>query len=183
MSRATESVVALARTVTPEQFDRSTPCPEWTVKDLINHLTLWSGVVAVRTANRLPAPGDGSEDEAVDRSATWPDGFIDGARAAARAWDAPGGLDGETAMMGDPRPARFFHDMLLAELVLHGWDLATATGHEFTVDDDVAELARASTAAMAEQGREWGVFGAEVAVPEDAPVLHRALAISGRDPR
>ncbi|WP_092776954.1 TIGR03086 family metal-binding protein [Actinokineospora terrae] len=182
MSRATSGVVALAASVTPDQFDRPTPCPEWTVRDLVNHLTLWSGVVAERVARKLPAPADGSEDEAIDFAAQWPARFVDGATRAAEAWDEPGALEGETSMMSGPRPARFFHDMLLAELVLHGWDLATATGLPFDVDPEVAAVARDSTAAMAEQGREYGVFGPEVPVPADAPALSQALGVSGRDP-
>ncbi|GLW93622.1 TIGR03086 family metal-binding protein [Actinokineospora globicatena] len=182
MSRATDSVVALAAAVTPDQFDRPTPCPEWTVRDLVNHLTLWSGVVAERVARKLPAPTDGSEDESIDFAGQWPARFVDGATRAARAWDEPGALDGETSMMSSPRPATFFHDMLLAELVLHGWDLATATGQPFVVDDDVAARARDSTAAMAEQGREYGVFGPEVPTAPDASPLAQALGISGRDP-
>ncbi|GAA2995599.1 TIGR03086 family metal-binding protein [Actinokineospora diospyrosa] len=182
MARATASVVAVAETVTPEQFDRPTPCPEWTVRDLVNHLTLWSGIVAERVARRLPAPDDGSEDQGADRADQWPGRFVDGAKRAALAWDQPGALEGETSMLGGPQPAKYFHDMLLGELVLHGWDLAAATGQPFDVDPELAAYARDGAAGIAEQAREYQVFGPEVAVPADAPLLDQALAVSGRDP-
>ncbi|MBM7772596.1 uncharacterized protein (TIGR03086 family) [Actinokineospora baliensis] len=183
MARATASVVAVAASVTPDQFDLPTPCPEWTVRDLANHLTLWSGIVAERVARRLPAPEDGSEDQEADFSDQWPARFIDGATRAARAWDQPGALEGETSMMGGPRPAKYFYDMLLGELVLHGWDLAAATGQPFEVDQELAAYARDGAAGIAEQAREYEVFGPEVTVAADAPALEQALAVSGRDPR
>ncbi len=184
MARAAASAVALARTLDPDQLDRPTNCPDWTVRDLANHLTLWSGVVSERSARRLPPPGDGSEAETLDFTAggDWPDVFADRVGRAVAAWDAPGALDGDTVMMGDPRPAVFIHDMLFGELVLHGWDLAAATGLPFQVDEDLAGAALACVEALAEQGREWGVFGPEVVAPPDATTLERALALSGRDP-
>ncbi|WP_157440528.1 TIGR03086 family metal-binding protein [Actinokineospora inagensis] len=182
MTRATEHVVAIARTVTPDQFDLPTPCPEWTVRDLVNHLTLWSGVVAERVTRRLPPPEDGSEDQAADRSDQWPALFVDTATRAARGWDEPDALDGELVMMGDPRPARYFHDMLLGELVLHGWDLAKATGQDLPVDEDVAVRVRDASAGYAEQAREYKVFGPEVQVGSDVSAFDQALAVSGRDP-
>ncbi|WP_018683074.1 TIGR03086 family metal-binding protein [Actinokineospora enzanensis] len=182
ITRATERVAELARAVTRDQFDLPTPCPEWTVQKLANHLTLWSGIVAERTATRTPPPDDGTEDEANDHTTDWPTRFIDTATRAAQAWDAPGGLDGDTVMMGDPTPARNLHDMLLAELVLHGWDLAKATGHPFDIDPDIAETAHQGTLALADQAREYGYFGPEITIPDPASPLDHALATSGRDP-
>jgi uncharacterized protein (TIGR03086 family) len=75
--------------------------------------------------------------------------------------------------------------MIDLELVLHGWDLARATGQPFTCDpaSTAAVLAFTSASAQPEQaaGRE-GPFGPVVDVPEDAPAFDRALGFAGRDP-
>lgn len=70
------------------------------------------------------------------------------------------------------------------ELVLHGWDLAVATGQSFDVDE---ALLRASydfcSQTPDDPAARNGLFGPVVAVPEDAPLLHRTLGYAGRDPR
>jgi uncharacterized protein (TIGR03086 family) len=73
--------------------------------------------------------------------------------------------------------------MVLGEFVVHGWDLARATGHDVTWDDTVLEFALEWLVQTAEQGRAMGVYGAAVPVPENAPVLDRLLGLTGRDPQ
>jgi len=66
--------------------------------------------------------------------------------------------------------------------VLHGWDLATATGQAYAVDDAVTAAALAAVEANAELFRQYKGFAEPVTVASDAPVLDRTLALSGRDP-
>jgi uncharacterized protein (TIGR03086 family) len=69
------------------------------------------------------------------------------------------------------------------ELVIHGWDLARATGQEY--EPDLAALQAAYgflTAAADDPNRGGGLFGPIVPVPADAPLLDRAIGLSGRDP-
>ncbi len=79
-------------------------------------------------------------------------------------------------------PASLIGGMVVGELVVHGWDLARATGQHFDLDDDVAAYTHDETAKNAQQGRDIGVYGPEVAVPATAPTLHRLLGLTGRDP-
>ena len=72
--------------------------------------------------------------------------------------------------------------MMLAELVLHGWDLAVATGQAYTVPDQAAAAALAAVEANAELFRQYKGFAEPVPVADGAPSLDRALALSGRDP-
>ncbi|HKP42368.1 TIGR03086 family metal-binding protein [Mycobacterium sp.] len=71
----------------------------------------------------------------------------------------------------------------LTEVVIHGWDLARATGQTYDVDPGVTEAVLANIAQFAAQGSVEGLFGAAVPVADDAPVLDRIIALSGRDPR
>ncbi len=69
-----------------------------------------------------------------------------------------------------------------AEMVLHGWDLAAATGQSYAVDDAAAAAALAAVEANADLFRQYKGFAEPVAVAAGASVLARALALSGRDP-
>jgi uncharacterized protein (TIGR03086 family) len=79
-------------------------------------------------------------------------------------------------------PADLLGGMVLGEFVLHGWDLARALDVPIAFSDDVLRLLYAEVARSADQGREMGVYGPEIIVPGDAPLLDRVLALSGRDP-
>jgi uncharacterized protein (TIGR03086 family) len=72
--------------------------------------------------------------------------------------------------------------MMLAELVLHGWDLAAATRQSYAVSDRAAAAALAAVEANAEMFRQYQGFAEPVSRPDDAAALDRALALSGRDP-
>jgi uncharacterized protein (TIGR03086 family) len=181
MAQAAEAASAVAAGVSPDQYDRPTPCPGWDVRALANHLTHWTAVISERRA-RKEAPLE-SEDENTDYTGgDWPAFFAARVERAVAAWGEPGAWDGEITLVQDPLPAQMIGTMLFAELVMHGWDLAAATGQSLTVAPEVADAALRAIAGMAEMGREWGAFGPEVVVPADAPDLDKALALSGRDP-
>jgi len=79
-------------------------------------------------------------------------------------------------------PAAMTATMLASDLVIHGWDLARATGQEYRCLDDTAEMTRRFVEDSSEQGRDMGIYGAAVPVGEQAPALDIALGLSGRDP-
>jgi uncharacterized protein (TIGR03086 family) len=70
------------------------------------------------------------------------------------------------------------------EVVVHGWDLAAATGHDYAGETELVQAAyefARSAVAQNPDGSE-GLFGAPVAVPESAPLLDRLIGLTGRDP-
>jgi uncharacterized protein (TIGR03086 family) len=73
--------------------------------------------------------------------------------------------------------------LLIAEFVLHGWDLAEATGQEYRCDDAVAAVVLRTVEAQAELYRQYKGFADAVTVPGDASDIDKALAMSGREPR
>ena len=82
-------------------------------------------------------------------------------------------------------PAEQLGVVALDEVVMHGWDLARATGQQFSCDpaSTAAVLAFTSASARPENlHRREGMFGPVVEVPPDAPALDRALGFAGRDP-
>jgi uncharacterized protein (TIGR03086 family) len=84
--------------------------------------------------------------------------------------------------MGNATPAADVGAMLLMETALHGWDVARATGQEFTVDDRTAEALEDVVDNQAEMFRKYQGFADAVEPPDHATTFERALALSGRDP-
>lgn len=83
-------------------------------------------------------------------------------------------------------PAQVMGVVALDELVVHGWDLARATGQPFTADPASLRESLGFAASMSEPGQEAGregLYGPVVRVPDDAPDLDRLLGFAGRDPR
>ncbi len=101
------------------------------------------------------------------------------------AWRDDAAWEGMTTVGGATMPGGEMGVVALDELVLHGWDLARATGQPFHCDDAsaaaVLEFTRATAQPEHAASRE-GLFGPAVDVPEDAPTLDRALGFAGRDP-
>jgi uncharacterized protein (TIGR03086 family) len=86
---------------------------------------------------------------------------------------------------GIPLPGEVAGLVALDEVVLHGWDLARATGQEFRCDPASAEAVLGFTERSAQPDQaamRTGLFGPVVPVADDAPVFDRALGFAGRDP-
>src|SRR5439155_9699757 len=113
----------------------------------------------------------------------WQERYAQQLASLVEAWAEPAAWTGTSRMVGTDGPAALYGGMVLGEFVLHGWDLARATGQELACDDAIALATYEATAPIAEQGRSMGIYGPEVQIGPDAPPLWRALALSGRDPR
>src|SRR6202046_889782 len=101
---------------------------------------------------------------------------------ALAAWADPAVWDRELDVMGAKTPAADVGALMIAEMVLHGWDLAAATGQDYAVSDRAAEAALGAGAANAELYRQYKGFADPVPTAAGAPILDRVLALSGRDP-
>jgi uncharacterized protein (TIGR03086 family) len=84
--------------------------------------------------------------------------------------------------VGSPTPAADVAALLIAEMVLHGWDAAKASGQEYGCGDEVATVVHEAVQANAELFRQYQGFADPVPVPSSASVFDRALSLSGRDP-
>lgn len=166
---------ALLARIDPQGLGRPTPCPAFDVRALQHHvLTGLAGFAAVLTGRQRHAATVSEVAEQVTSA-------LD-AGVAARTVR----LDG-----ADPLPGTTVLDRLSAEVIVHGWDLARATGQAWDPSPSACEAARATMrrllrppAAPAQGGREPAAgFSAEVGVPDDASTLDRLLAVTGRDPR
>ncbi|MDX3578890.1 MULTISPECIES: TIGR03086 family metal-binding protein [unclassified Streptomyces] len=176
---ARERAEPVLRGIPDEALTGPTPCAEYDVKALVNHV-----FQVVVQFQRLAAKETAEFGEAPDRVGAGPDWR---ARLTAEtdllvaAWSAPGAEEGTTGAMD--MPARLVGSMALLDLTVHVWDLARATGQDYPEADEavVAELAGA-VAVLEPTARRMGVFGEAVAAAEDASPFERLLARTGRDP-
>ena len=99
------------------------------------------------------------------------------------AWSDPQAWERELTVMGSPTPAADVGALLVAEMVLHGWDIARASGQDYTCPGSVVAATAAAVDANAELFRKYQGFAEPVPVPDSAPAFERVLAASGRDPR
>lgn len=173
----------VAAGVTDEQLDDPTPCTGRSVGQLIQH------VVGLSAAFRAAADKDLGEWTDSDPDASgWP-ALEDGWRpvlaerlpALVEAWRSPDAWQGMTRAGGVDLPGDVAGLVALDEVVLHGWDLARATGQEYTCDDITAQTLLGFVGEFDPQGTP-GLFGPAVPHDQDAPVFDRVLARAGRDP-
>ncbi|GAA3391354.1 TIGR03086 family metal-binding protein [Cryptosporangium minutisporangium] len=179
-----QPTVDVVRGLRAEHLAAPTPCSEYDVRALLNHLLFWGPSLVGAARKEAVAPPAPNEQDVDLTDGDWAKALEAHLDELAKAWSEPDAWQGTTRMGGPMKmPASMIGGMALGELVVHGWDLARATGQSPRWDDDVVQAVYEGVAATADQGREMGVYGPEVPVPADAPVLDRLLGLTGRDPR
>ncbi|MFE7276202.1 TIGR03086 family metal-binding protein [Streptomyces sp. NPDC057623] len=180
LGMARERAVPVVRGISDAALRAPTPCAEYDVKDLVNHVfqvvVQFQRLAAKETSDFGETPPD-----QVGGSPRWRERLMDEADRLVSAWSAPGAEEGTTGGMN--MPARLVGSMALLDLTVHVWDLARATGQEYPGVDEavVAELSGAVDE-LAPTARKMGVFGEPVPAAEDASPFERLLARTGRDP-
>jgi uncharacterized protein (TIGR03086 family) len=184
LAAAAAETARLVAGVPPHPMDAATPCDDWDLRTLVNHTILWTSYSAERRAH-----GESVAEDLVSKDFTAEPGFAEDYAAqigrAVTAWSDPAAWERDLGLMGSSTPAADVAAMLIMEVVLHGWDIARATGQQYACPDDVAALVLATTQAQGELFRQYNGFAAIVPPPEgqeDITVLDRALRLSGRDP-
>ena len=169
---------ALIAGVGDDQWDLPTPCPDYNVRTLVNHMVSWVQVFDAGCHGR-PAPGDRDTYQAGDPAGE----FRAAANSLIAGWQEYG-LDRPVRVTGGESPGPMVFNMTVMEYLTHGWDLATATGQPvpYTEEEAADMLARAETT-LPPQYRGAGMpFGDIVPIDEGAPAIDRAVAFLGRRP-
>lgn len=171
--RAQDAFAAVLANVDRAQLGAPTPCSEWTVGDLLEH---------VLTGNEMVARGAGRYQQPPARPEDLAEAHRVGADAAQTAFARPGGLDAVFELPFGQFPARMLIVMRTTDLLAHAWDLAAATGQSTDVDPELATaqlmLARAS---LPPELRGPGkFFGSEQPCPADRPPADQLAAFLGR---
>ncbi|MFK0264653.1 TIGR03086 family metal-binding protein [Streptomyces angustmyceticus] len=176
-------VSRLAARTADEQLDAPTPCESYAVRHLLGHLVGLSAAFQ-HTARKDLGPMTSVPPNASvpDVEPGWRDELDRNLDSMAGAWHDPAAWEGETQAGGVTLPAAIAGRFALNELVLHGWDLARATGQEYAPDATSLGVSYALLAPLAESSDRVPVFGPPVAVAADAPLLDQVVALSGRRP-
>ncbi len=166
--------------VSEEEMDKPTPCTEFDVRSVANHML---GTIEAMRRVGASVPQDpedpwGTSGENI--SEQWREDLGRRLTEFADAWSQPDAWEGDPTDGGMPR--QMVGDMGFVEVMLHGWDLAKGTGQDLDYDDEAAQRALEILEQIGEQGRSGGAFGPQVQVPDDAPPFAKALALAGRDP-
>ncbi len=171
---ALESTGRVVARTGPEHLSLPTPCSEWDVRRLIEHLVEGNDMFA-----RAAMPG--ATRHAVDDPF---EAYRSSSAAVRRAWRQPGVLEREVILPFGAVPGWVAVRMHFVDHLVHGWDLARATGQDTTLDEGLATAAyEEMTSALDAAPRGPGMaFGAEVPWPDDAPVHERLVAFLGRRP-
>jgi uncharacterized protein (TIGR03086 family) len=177
-TRSIERFVDRVSQVDAGQWSTPTPCTEWDVRALVNHVTyeqLWAphllaGETVEQVGDRYDGVVLGTEPLATARAAT----------ATSVAAFAGTDLDAIVHLSYADVPCREYLSQMLTDAEVHGWDLATAAGQDRTLDEAVVA---AVLPVMREQEsliRASGMFGESQPVPDDADDATRLLALLGR---
>jgi uncharacterized protein (TIGR03086 family) len=167
--------------VRPDQWAGPTPCTDWDVRTLVNHLAgedLWTaplldGATIAEVGDRFDGDLLGDDPVASVTAA---------ARQADAAVTEPGVLERTVHLSFGDAPAPEYLYQMLADHLVHAWDLAVAIGADPRLDSDAVDMCASWFADREDMYREAGVIGPRVPVPESAGTQDRLIAAFGRDP-
>lgn len=161
---ACAATAKLVRDVHDDQLDDPTPCADFTVSDLIAH---------------LDQVGRGA-DVAEPLQPGWRSAVPAGLEAVAGQWSDPVAWEG----LGElDLPNAVWGRIVLTEMVVHGWDLAHATGRPFELDDERSlQACLDHVAEFVPNAPVPGLWGPPIDVADGAPLIDQILAITGRTP-
>jgi uncharacterized protein (TIGR03086 family) len=170
--RACDGFARVADAFGAEQWSLPTPCTEWDARALVEHVIGFHEFLLLRPLGiraRRPREGPAARWRATaDALFT----YLETDDALDRATDLPGG--------GQSSPRRML-GALTTDVLVHTWDLARTGGIAPQLDRELCAAAH-EAAHAAGLSRESGMIGAEIAVPADADVETRLIALYGRDP-
>jgi len=168
--------------VRDDQLDAPTPCADTPVAALLDHLVGLTLAFRLAAGKEEQPAGPSASAEAL--AADWRERVPRQLDELVAAWRVPSAWEGSVEVGGVTMPAPDMAVVALDELVVHGWDVAVATGQPYRVDEGDVQACLGFVGQVNGEGQESppGLFGPAVPVPADAPVLDRLLGLTGRDP-
>lgn len=163
--------LAVLRRLTEKDLSRPTPCTEYTVGDVGQHLVRSMVLLASVAGEQIDTPVAGPPEITVAVTA----------EAALAAWRRRG-LDGSVAVGRSVLPASLAVEIIPLELLVHGWDIAHATGYDIDVTPEVADYVLDRARELVTEDKRGRSFAAEVPARAEATVLQRLIAFTGRVP-
>ena len=184
--KAVEQVNKVISGLTQEQLAHPTPCSEWNIQELLNHLIGGAEMVVGCFSGQALDIAPGSSDSSYSnetKATSLVQAYQSVVDQALQTAQAPGALERNIDTPLGELPGAVFLSFCSMDQFIHGWDLAKATGQDTSLDPRMAQVCYSMCVPdMADQGREAGVIGAAVAVPDDASIQDKLLGYMGRQP-
>jgi len=179
--RALDATHKIVAGIQPDQRTLPTPDEGWDVRALLNHIVsgnLWA--VELTAGQTIDEVGDRLDGDMLGDD---PLGAYDAsAQAAAAAFEEAGALDAQCAVSYGPVPGSVYAGHRFIDVLIHGWDLAIATGQDATLDSALVAACLAVVEPQAGLMQASGSYGSHVDAPADADPQTRLLALLGRRP-
>jgi uncharacterized protein (TIGR03086 family) len=176
----------LVGNVTDDMLGAPTPCPDYTLGDLVEHIGgMALAFTAAATKDTADTGAQGPSGDASRLGDDWRARIARDLAALADAWQDPAAWTGTTRAGGLDLPGEVAGLVVVDELVVHGWDVARASGQPYECDEALLGAAHGFVSQFSGPGQESsrdGLFGPVVEVPHDAPLLDRLVGLAGRDP-
>jgi len=182
LARATAGYRQRLAAIGADQWELPSVCTAWTVKDVADH---------VLGGNRFAVPllGGASADEALEHAlaGSFDDdpvaGFVESADAQLEAFGRPGALEASLHHPQGDISGRTFLFYRVGDLLLHGWDLARSTAGDDELDNELVPDVWQEYQPLLATANEHNAFGTPIGeLPDDAPLAHRLLSLTGRRP-
>ena len=178
-AQALEATGRIVNGVAADRWHAATPCADWDARALVNHLVsgnLWAAELAAGgtiegAGRRLDGDLLGSGPAAA---------YAESATVAAAAFRRPGALEAPCAVSYGPVPGSVYAGHRFLDVLVHGWDLAVATGQDYVLDPELIQACQQVIEPQLKAFRSAGALAPPVAVPADASAQTRFLALLGR---
>ena len=180
---ACEGMIGVLAGITDDQLAGPTPCTEYTVGDLVDHVELVArGATALGRGDGEGLAATGAGPEAVHLDPDWRGRVSGQVRALGEAWDDPAAWEGSGNVPGSDLSNGTWARIALTEVVVHGWDLARATRQPFGLRDETLWACLDHVAEFVPNAPVPELWGPPAAIGPDASLLDRIVAITGRTP-
>jgi uncharacterized protein (TIGR03086 family) len=183
---AAERLAGLVARVTDDELGQPTPCPAYTLGDLIEHVGgLTLAFTAAANKERSGYVDQQPSGDASRLGEDWRTRIPRDLGALAQAWGEPGAWTGMTRIAGMDSPAEMVGITVADELVVHGWDVARATGQPYAAEPELLDAAQSFLVQFVSPDAPAGPdvpFGPPRQLPGEVPQLDRVVALAGRDP-
>lgn len=175
-----EIIRKLVASIDDGQWSARTPCSEWDVRAVLNHITselLW--IPEMFAGKRIDEVGDKYDGDVLgdDPKAVWQAA----SKATIAAISAPGADEKVVHLSFGDKPGKVYIQQMVIDQTIHAWDLAKGLGIDLEVPESLAMFGYLTLRPEAEAWRKSGAFGEAIPVAVDADNMTKLLALSGRD--